>query len=134
MDVDEYEWGNAEVAHPDWSGTAQLDQKMTGNVDVYSITGIDHKEWQIIGLDFGGGETGMHNLHVIAVPRSEWGKQGPPSALSNVRAADIQIHNDIDPFDLLRQIMHVFDLRFRIRAVEDSTITITELLDEPPQD
>lgn len=130
--MDEYEWGHAEVSHPDWTGTAQLDQKMTGNVNVYSLTGIDHEEWQIIGLDFGGGETGMHNLHVIAVPRSEWGDSPPPD-LSEVRAADIQIHNGIDPFELLRQITHMLDVRFRIRAVKDSTITITELLDEPPQ-
>jgi hypothetical protein len=106
---------------------------MTGNVDVCSLTGIDFDEWQIIGIDFGGGGTGMHNLHVIAVPRSEWGDEGPPSNLSDVRAVDIQIHNGIDPFELLRQITHVLDVRFRIRAVKDSTITITELLDEPPQ-
>jgi hypothetical protein len=29
---------------------------------------------------------------------------------------------------------HVLNMRFRIRAVKDATITITELLDEPPQE
>ncbi|OBB95934.1 hypothetical protein A5782_05685 [Mycobacterium sp. 852002-40037_SCH5390672] len=133
MKVDEYEWGPAEVGFPDWSGTAQLDQKITGTENVYSLTGIDSEKWQIIGLDFGAGESGPHNVHIIAVPRSEWG-QSPPSDLSHVRAADIQIHNGIDPFHLLRQITHVLDMRFRIRAVKDSTITINERLDEPPQD
>jgi hypothetical protein len=130
--VDEYVWGDASVSFPDWKGTAQLDQKMTGDVDVYNLTGINPDEWQIIGLDFGGGERGMHNVHVIAVPRSEWG-DSPPSDLSDVRAVEIQIHNGIDPFDLLRQMTHVLDMRFRIRAVKNSTITITERLDEPPQ-
>lgn len=27
---DEVIWGEARVTHPDWSGTAQLDQRMTG--------------------------------------------------------------------------------------------------------
>jgi hypothetical protein len=130
--MNEYEWGDASVTYPDWSGTAQLDQKMTGTVDVYTLTGIDFDEWQIVGLDFGGSESGMHNVHVIAVPRSEWG-ESPPSDLPHVRAVDIQIHNGVDPFELLRQITHVLEMRFRIRAVKDATITITELLDEPPQ-
>jgi hypothetical protein len=130
--MEEYEWGDASVGFPDWSGTAQLDAKMTGTDDVYTLTGINPEEWVIIGLDFGGGETGMHNPHVIAVARSEWGNS-PPSDLSEVKAVDIQIHNDVDPFDLLRKMTHLLDMRFRIRAVKSSTITITELLDEPPQ-
>ena len=130
--MDEYEWGHASVSFPDWIGTAQLDQKMNGSTDVYDLTGIDRDEWQIIGLDFGAGEFGRHMPHVIAVRRSEWG-ESPPSDLSDVRAVDIQIHNGIDPFELLQQMTHVLDMRFRIRAVKDSTITITELLDEPPQ-
>jgi hypothetical protein len=132
--MDEYEWGDASVGFPDWIGTAQLDRKMTGSVDVYSLTGIDHDEWQIIGLDFGAGESGTHEPHVIAVPRSEWGADGPPSDLSEVRAADIAIHNGVDPFELLQAMTHQLEMRFRIRAVKDSTITITQLLDEPPQD
>jgi hypothetical protein len=45
--MDEYEWGDASVSFPDWIGTAQLDQKMTGTVDVYTLTGIDPDEWLI---------------------------------------------------------------------------------------
>jgi hypothetical protein len=129
--MDPYEWGEAAVSYPDWVGTAQLDQKLTEPVDVYDLTGIDRDEWLIVGLDFGGGESGMHNPHVIAVRKSElYGRH--ISEIANVRAADIQIH-DVDPFELLRQMTHLLDMRFRIRAVEQATITITELLDEPPQ-
>jgi hypothetical protein len=34
---------------------------------------------------------------------------------------------------LLRQITHLLDMRFRINSTKNATITITELLDEPPQ-
>jgi hypothetical protein len=130
--MEEYEWGHASVSFPDWIGTAQLDQKMTGPADVYDLTGIDRDEWLIVGLDIGGGESGMDNLHVIAVRESEL--RGRHIAnVSEVRAANIQIHNGVDPFELLRRMTHVLDMRFRIRAVKDATITITELLDEPPQ-
>jgi hypothetical protein len=129
--IDEYEWGHASVSFPDWIGTAQLDEKMTGRVGIYELAGIDSEEFQIIGLDFGGGESGMHDPHVIAVRKSELGERHI-SDVSDVRAVDIQIH-DVDPFDLLRQMIHLLDMRFRIRSVKDATITITEVLDQPPQ-
>lgn len=131
--MDEYTWGDASVSFPDWMGTAQLDQKMTGSTGIYELTGIDSNEWLIVGLDFGGGESGMHQPHVIAVRKSELNGRHI-SELSEIRAADIQIHNGIDPFDLLRQLTHLLDMRFRIRATKNATITITERLDEPPQD
>jgi hypothetical protein len=56
------------------------------------------------------------------------------SEMPDIQAVDIKIHNGVDPFDLLRQIIHLMDMRFRIRSVVGATITITELLDEPPQD
>lgn len=130
--VDEYEWGHAKVTYPDWVGTAQLDQKLTGPVDIYDLTGVDRDEWLIIGLDFGGGETGMHTPHVIAVRQSELAER-PIYDMTDIQAADIQIH-DVEPFELLQRITHLLDMRFRIRAVRDATITITELLDVPPQD
>ena len=131
MDEYEHEWGHATVAYPDWVGTAQLDQKLTGPVDIYDLTGVDRDEWLIIGLDFGGGETGMHTPHVIAVRKSELAEQRIYE-MPNIRAADIQIHG-VEPFELLQRITHLLDMRFRIRSVRDATITITELLDVPPQ-
>jgi hypothetical protein len=132
MEVDEYVWDDASVKHPDWIGTTQLDQKMTGTVDVYSLTGIDWEKWLIVGLDFGGGESGMYEPEVIAVRKSELGGRHI-SEVSDVRAVSIRVHNGVDPFEMLRQIMHQLDMRFRIRATKNATITITELLDLPPQ-
>jgi hypothetical protein len=133
MDVDEYEWGDASVTYPDWTGTAQIDQRMSS--DLYGLTGIDADKWAIIGLDFGGGESGMHMPHVIAVLRSELGHDDEHiSKMSEIKAVDIQIHNGVDPFDLLREMINLMEMRFRVRSVVDATITITELLDEPPQD
>lgn len=132
MNVEPYEWGPASVGFPDWSGTAQIDEKMTGNVNVYTLTGIDPGKFLIIGLDFGGGESGMHRPHVIAVRRSDLGDKHI-SEKSQIEAVDIQIHNGVDPFDLIKAIIHVMEMRFRIRSVVGATITITELLDEPPQ-
>jgi hypothetical protein len=132
MDEYEYEWGHATVTYPDWVGTAQLDQKLTGPVDIYDLTGVDRDEWLIIGLNFGGGETGMHTPHVIAVRKSELAERRVYE-MPKIRAADIQIHG-VEPFELLQRITHVLDMRLRIRSVHDATITITEHLDVPPQD
>lgn len=132
MDEYDYEWGHATVTYPDWVGTLQLDQKLTGPVDIYDLTGVDRDEWLIIGLDFGGGETGMHTPHVIAVRKSELAER-PIYETSNIRAADIQIHG-VEPFELLQRITHLLDMRLRVRSVRDATITITELLDVPPED
>jgi hypothetical protein len=132
MDVDHpYEWGPASVTYPDWQGTLQIDEVATS--DLYGLTGIDHDEWTIIGLDFGGGKSGMHMPHVIAVRKSELGGQHI-SERSHIQAVDIQIHNGVDPFDLLRQMLNVMEMRLRVRSVVDATITINELLDEPPQE
>ncbi len=130
--MDPYEWGDAEVSFPDWSGTAQLDEKMTGPTDIYDYTGVDRDEWMIVGLDFGGGESGMQNPHVIAVRRSEL-EDRHITDLSAVNAADIQIHG-LDPFELLKKMTHYLDMRFRSRAIKNATVTITELLDVPPQE
>lgn len=134
MDEDNYEyvWGDAKVTYPDWVGTAQLDQKLTGLEDIYDFTGVDRDEWLIIGLDFGGGERGMHDPHVIAVRQSELAERRIYE-MPDIRAVDIQIH-DVDSFELLQKITHVLDMRFRIRSVRDATITITDQLDVPPQD
>jgi hypothetical protein len=129
---DEYTWGHAEVSYPDWHGTAQLDHKLTGQEDIYDWTGIDREEFVIIGLDFGAGETGAFNPHVIAVRRDELGETKLYEQ-SEIRAVDIQVH-DVDPFELLLKMTHILDMRFRTRGVKDANITITDRLDSPPQD
>lgn len=132
MDVEPYVWGPASVTYPDWQGTVAIDQLMSS--DLYGLTGIDRDQWAIIGLDFGGGESGMQMPHVIAVRKSELDGGPHISERSYIQAVDIQIHNGVDPFDLLRQIINIMEMRLRVRSVVDATITITELLDEPPQD
>lgn len=129
--MDPYEWTDANVTFPDWSGTAQLDEKHTGPTDIYDYTGVDRDEWQIIGLDFGGGESGMHKPHVIAVRVSELDGRHIAD-VNDIKAADIQVHG-IGAFELLQKMTHVLDMRFRTRATQNATITITELLDSPPQ-
>jgi hypothetical protein len=130
-DMDEYDWGYAEVGFPDWKGTAQLDEKMTGPDSIYDYTGVDENEFQIIGFSFGGGESGVHDLHVIAVRKAELDGQHIAD-VDTLRAVDIQVH-DVDPWEVLQKMTHYLDVRFRLRAVENATITITELLDSPPQ-
>jgi hypothetical protein len=132
MHVDEYQWGYAEVGFPDWKGTAQLDEKMTGTESIYDYTGVDEDEFMIIGLDFGGGESGMQDLHVIAVRKVELDGRHIAD-VADLRAVDIQVH-DVDGWEVVKKMTHYLDVRFRRRAVENATITITELLDSPPQD
>lgn len=128
--MDPYERGDASVTYPDWGGTAALEHKMTGTRDLYDLTGIDPEEWLIIGLDLGGGKSFM-DTHVIAVRRAELGDQHL-SERSHVDAVDIRVH-DVDPFDLLREMTNMLDIRMRVRAVKNATIMITDLADQPPQ-
>lgn len=129
--MDPYEWTDATLTFTDWRGTLALDQKLTGQEDIYDWTGIDRDEWLIVGLDFGAGETSAHEPHAIAIRRSELGDE-KIYEMSEVRAADIQIH-DVDPFELLLKMTHVLDVRLRSRAIKNATVTITELLDSPEQ-
>ncbi|MFF0707412.1 hypothetical protein [Gordonia sputi] len=124
--MDQYEWGQASVAYPDWQGTVQLDEKMTGDDSVYSMTGVDREQWTIIGLDLGGGESGMHALEVVVVPR------GTDLGASRLEATMIRIHN-VDALGVLQRMMHVFDMRMRIRSTLDASIVVTDLGDIPEQ-
>ncbi|WP_396909545.1 hypothetical protein [Mycolicibacterium sp.] len=128
--MDPYEWGDASVTYPDWGGTAVLEGKMTGSEDIYDFTGIDRDEWQIVGLDLGGGGNLM-DTHIIAVRKSD--DDTHLSERSHVEAADIRVHG-LDPFELLRKLTKQLDIRMRVRAVKNATIMVTELLDEPPQE
>lgn len=130
--MDPYVWTDAKLNHMDWVGTLALDYKMTGQESIYNWTGIDRDEWLIIGLDFGGGESGMFEPHAIAVRRSELGDRRLPD-ISEIEAADIQIHG-IGAFELLQKITHLLDIRLRVRSTVGTTVTITELLDSPPQE
>lgn len=123
----EFTWGPASVAYPDWKGTAQIDQKMTGDNWVYDIVGIDHDEWTVIGFDFGGGDQQLHKPQIVAVPA------GTDLSARRVEATMFQLH-EVEALDLLLRMIHSFDMRFRSRAMENTEIVITRLDDIPAQD
>ncbi len=130
--MDPHTWDDAAVAYADWVGTAALEIKFTNDRrSMYEVTGIDPEDWQIIGLELGG-TASSEDTHVIAVRKSDLG-DGHISDVSDIKAAKILVH-DVDPFDLLREIKNQLDIRLRSSATKDATVTITELLDHPPQD
>ncbi|BBX87863.1 hypothetical protein MAUB_57360 [Mycolicibacterium aubagnense] len=131
--MDPYEWKReASVTYPDWVGDVALEKTMAGNTAIYDLAGLDAEEWQIIGLDLGATRSGASHPHVIAVRKSTLGGKHI-AELDSIEAVDIQLHN-VDPWDLLLAIANMLDIRLRLRAVENATIAITELLDSPPQD
>lgn len=134
---DGFIWHPAEVTHPDWTGAAQLDQRLTG-AGVEEVVGLDRDEWMAIGLDIGGGEHG-HELRVIAVHRSdipEGGDVFPRIAAANgghIPATEFLIH-DVNPYEVLQKITHVFEMRIRTRGSRDLPIRVLRQSDVPEQD
>lgn len=120
--MEPYDWGPASVTYGDWHGTFQIDQKQTGTTNMYTLTGVDREQWVIIGLDWGGGETGWHDLHVVVVPK------GTDLDSDAIHATDLLIH-DMSPADFLLKVMHLADFRARLRRLSDAQITITALGD-----
>src|SRR5690242_16145855 len=68
MNEDGYLWEDARVTYPDWQGTAQLDQRMT-SAGIEELIGLDPDEWDVVGIEIGGGESGLHPLDIVAVHR-----------------------------------------------------------------
>lgn len=130
--IDPYDWTEARVTYPDWQGTFQIDEKRTGPDSLYTLTGVDRDAWTIIGLDWGAGERGPHEMHVIAVPRGA-DITAQVEAQGYIEATDLQIH-DLDPFDIIQRVIHLADFRARTRGVTDLPIKIGALGDIPEQD
>lgn len=124
--MDAYEWGPAEVMHPDWKGTAQIEEKLTGDESIYTISGVDRNEWTIIGIDLNGGESGFHSPRIVVVPR------GSDLDSGRIEAKMIRLH-EVTTFDLLSRIIHLFGMTLRTRRVESAEIVITSVGDIPPQ-
>ncbi|PPF36351.1 hypothetical protein [Rathayibacter sp. AY1A3] len=130
-------WGDARVGFPDWSGTAQLDQRRTGErARLEDVIGLDHEEWMILGIELGGGEVehGRHDLHVVAVRRSDL----PATKVDfdyneEIPVTDFLVHN-VDPYGILRAITHSFELRFRHRGWGEHPLRVVSLSDVPKQD
>mgnify|MGYP000330099950 CR=1 FL=1 len=134
---DAWVWGPAEVSYPDWQGTAQLDQKVTGEVNLYTFADIDHQKWFVVGLDFGGGESGFHDPAIVVIDQNlltaGGGIDGLIAEYGYLPCVHILLH-DVDTAELLQVMMHVFDMRLRIRSVLDAEIRIIDQRDIPEQD
>lgn len=135
--MDEYLWDDATVTYPDWTGTAQLDRRITAP-SIGSVVGLDPGEWLVIGFEIGGGEH-AHRLKVVAVRRSDVPEGGdilPSIAEANggeIPATEFLVH-DVDPYAVLKAITHQFKLRMRARGTGDLPIRIVALGDVPEQD
>jgi hypothetical protein len=138
MGEDGYLWGDASVSYPDWQGTAQLDQRMT-SAGIEELVGLDPDEWSVIGVVIGGGESGLHPLEVVAVHTSVPMEDRRPDeslfdamarAGGELPATHFRVH-EADAFELLLQVMHVFDFRLRSRGVVGVPIRIMSQADLP---
>lgn len=139
MSEEGYLWEDASVTHPDWQGTAQLDQRMT-SAGIEELIGLDPDEWDVIGIEIGGGESGLHPLDVVAVHRDipAEGRRSDESLFEamartnggELPATHFRVH-DADAFEVLLKIMHVFDFRLRSRGVVGLPIRIMSQADIP---
>ena len=131
---DGFIWGDAQVTYPGWQGTAQLDERMTGR-SLYKVIGLDRDKWFVIGLDIGGGEP-SHDLRVVAVHRDlvpVGGDVLPRIAASNggeIPATEFLVR-DVNPYEVLQAITHMFELRLKLRACQDIPIRIMSQSDVP---
>ena len=130
-----YLWRDAaEVTYPDWVGTAQLDERMTG-AGLNEVLGLDPDEWFLIGFDIGGGEH-RHELRVVAVHHTLTREETdilPKIAATNngeIPATEFLVH-DVDPYDVLRRITHQFEMRLKIRGSRELPIRILSESDIP---
>ena len=135
--MSDFIWGDASVTYPDWVGTAQLDQRMT-TWTIEQMLGDRLDGWMVIGIDIGGGEH-EHELRVIAVPKdslSEGGGVLPEYASRSggeIPAASFLVH-DFNPYDFLKAITHMFELRLRVQSIADIPVRVVSLDDIPEQD
>jgi hypothetical protein len=128
--VDGEVWGEASVTYPDWKGTAQLDERHTIPWNGLARTvGLDD-QWQVIGFSIGGGEHG-HDLRVVATPRDVWDKTGPDDT-AEIEATEFLVHG-VDPFKILRQMTHMFELTMRISGIDGRRVRIRSLSDRPSE-
>jgi hypothetical protein len=134
--VEPFVWREAEVTYPDFRGTAQLDEKKTGTNGL-TLAGIDHEKWLVVGINIGGGE-GAHELRVVAVD-----KEPIPVDVENIFDFLLQKHghipvtelllHDVDPYEVLKSLTHVFELRLRSRNTVGQTLLVTGRGDIPVQ-
>lgn len=139
MNENGYLWEDASVTYPDWQGTAQLDQRMT-SAGIEELIGLDPDEWDVVGIEIGGGESGLHPLDVVAVHRDipVEGRRSDESLFEAMArtnggvlpATHFRVH-EADAFEVLLKIMHVFDFRLRSRGVLGVPVRIMSQADIP---
>ncbi|MCE7483083.1 hypothetical protein AB0301_08745 [Microbacterium profundi] len=137
--MEPYIWGDARVTYPDWSGTAQLDGRMTAP-PLADVIGLDSEAWMIVGFDIGGGEReqGKHDLQVYAVDRnliraeSDVIKQVAADHGGEIPVTQFLVH-DVDPYEILAANTHQFSLHMRTRGTRDWPIRVVALGDVPDQ-
>jgi hypothetical protein len=128
-------WQPAEVASPDWTGTAQLKQRRSA--DLAQLSGLDSETWLIVGFEISGGENG-HDLRVIAMRRDlipEAADVFPMIASEHdggIPATEFVVH-DVDAYEVLRTLSHSFELRMRARGTRDLPIRIEARFEGPEQ-
>jgi hypothetical protein len=133
--ADEFIWRAAEVSFPDWTGTAQLDQRRSA--DMAELAGLDSEKWLIVGFDIRAGEHG-HDLRVVAMDRDlipEAADVFPIIAAEHggeIPATEFLVH-DVEPYELLQSISHGFQLRMRVRGTRDLPIRIISQSHGPEQ-
>lgn len=129
--MDEEVWGEASVPYPDWKGTAQLDERMTVPWEGLARTvGLDSDQWQVVGFSIGGGEH-EYDLRVVATPRDVWEKVKPDDD-AEIEVTEFLVH-DVDPLAILRQMTHVFELKMRLRGLDDRQVRVRALSDLPSE-
>jgi hypothetical protein len=128
-------WRPAEVVSPDWTGTAQLNQRRSA--DLAELAGLDSEKWLIVGFEIGGGENG-HDLRVVAMRRElmpEAADVFPRIAAEHdggIPATEFVVH-DVDAYDVLQAISRSFELRMRARGTRDLPIRIEARSEGPEQ-
>jgi hypothetical protein len=108
---------------------------------IEELVGLDPEEWDVVGIDIGGGETGIQPLEVVAVPRglAPAGDQRTDESLYQAIArhnggelpvTHFRIHQ-ADAFEVLTKIMHVFEFRLRSRTVLGVDLRVMSQADVP---
>lgn len=122
-------WGDASVTHPDWKGTAQVDERRTVPWDGLARTvGLDADEWQIVGFSISGGERHF-DLRIAAAPRDVWENYNHDEG-GEIEVTDFLVH-DVDPLEILSRMTHMFELKMFIRGLTGDQVRVRALSDLP---
>lgn len=99
--------------------------------NIFDVLDLDHDEWMIVGLAIGGGEHGL-DPRVMAVHRDQIGSSTSWVAVDiaannngEIPVNEFLVH-DVDPYEVLKAIVHMFDLRLRVSSFNQFPIRVVE--------